>query len=271
MPSAAPFRGEPLRPSSARLWNDNPPIMSGNISDDQRKAIMAEGARLLALEYRQREVSDAQQAAIENDRDTPALKFGGGSEAGSLASSLSRVKAMNARLSGGIPSAPPSLMTATPKQPIIEEQDVSGFKKRKALESKIANELRKVMEGKLGALRTPNQLTKSGWRDDEIDALNEKIDDYFKRNPTYSKNKTLQKRFKNLMTGEPELGKVEDVADEDSDESSASGYKSPADLYGGNPDESTPSRKLPPFKPPPPSSFAPSPLVGRPFINPFAP
>jgi len=52
MPNLAPFRGEPLRPSSARVWTDNPPIMSGNISDDQRKAIMAEGARrkLLLLE-----------------------------------------------------------------------------------------------------------------------------------------------------------------------------------------------------------------------------
>jgi hypothetical protein len=271
MPNLAPFRGEPLRPSGVRVWNDNPPIMSGNISDDQRKAIMAEGARQLALEYRQQQINSSREAAIENDRDIPALKFGGGSEAGSLASSLSRVRAMNARLSGGIPSVPPSLMTATPKQPIIEEQDVSGFKKRKALESKIATELRKVMAGELGKLRSPTQLIKAGWRDDEIDAVNEKIDDYFKRNPTYSKNKTLQKRFKNLMTGEPELGKVEDVADEDSDESSASGYKSPADLYGGNPDESTPSRNLPPFKTPPPSSFAPSPLVGRPFINPFAP
>jgi hypothetical protein len=270
-PNLAPFRGEPLMPSSARVWTDKPPIISGNISDDQRKAIMAEGARQLALEYRQQKINSDQEAAIENDRDVPALK-GGGSVA-------------SFNTGSGIPKIPPSVMSAS--QIINPEQDTTGTKTPKALEKKIAGELNKVVRGEISKLRTPSQLRKSGWRDDEIDDLDKRIDEYLARNPVYSRNKTQQQRFKNLLTGEPMMKAPSE--DSSGDVSSGSSRITGSDIsristsssqgfgtpqrraYDANPDysssSSSSSSSIPssPFRPPVPQSFN----RGNPFINPF--
>ncbi len=235
--TATPFRGEPLALPFARFTSAPPTIISGNISDDQRKAIMAEGAKQLALETQQQ---NKDRAAIENTRDVPALKYGGTmsesnfSTAGSIASSLERVKAMNERLTAramGIPSVPPSLRTV-PKEPAEQaaEQDTSGFKKRKNTAAKIAVELEKVKNGQLNKLRTPKTLIKNGWDDDEIELLDKEIEEYFARNPVFTMNKTLQRRFKNIRTGGVSIAPLKEDANE-SDGGEVSGYITPSQAY----------------------------------------
>ncbi len=230
-PNAAPFRGEPLSPSFARVSSDKPVIMSSNITDDQRKAIMAEGAKQLQLEMRQQQLLLDRETAIENTRDFPALKYGGarsesnfsttGSSTASLASSLAKVKDMRSSLdrmtgSSGIPSIAPSLMTAT--QTPSAEQDLSGFGGRgKDANQKIADELRKLTSGSPEKMRSAANLRSGGWTTDMITELDNQAKAYLSRNPTTSLNKTVQKRIRDLATGAVVLGQVEEVLPEDED------------------------------------------------------
>jgi hypothetical protein len=233
MPTLAPFRGEPLRPSSARLWNDNPPpIMSGNISDDQRKAIMAEGAKQLALEYRTAQRASDLEAAIENDRDVPRLAFGGrggGSEAGSVASTTTRSmppsisSLAGSRTMGFIPSFPPSLFTATQSAAgggaASAEQDLSGTeaeteKKKRGRPKqeaivRIQEEFNKVIRGG-GRSKSSLKAGASGFTEDMVDELDKMITQYLVRNPTFSLNKSVQPRFRNVVTGKVQLSDVEE-------------------------------------------------------------
>jgi hypothetical protein len=236
--SPPPFRGEPIGGVS-RFYNDRPPIMSGNISDDQRKAIEAEGQRQLRLEYDTQKLNSDREAAIENDRDVPRLAFGGrrsesnfstASGSSSLSGSLARIQQLSTRLAdmssssvkGYVPSVAPSLMTATKPSSqtgsASAEQDLSGFGGRgKDASKKIADELRKLTGGTPDKMRSASNLRGGGWTTDMINELDNQAKAYLSRNPTTSLNKTVQKRIRDLATGAVVLGQVEEVLPEDED------------------------------------------------------
>jgi len=245
--NAAPFRGEPIGGIS-RGFSTPAVIVSGNISDDQRKAIMADGARQLALERQAQELNSAREEAIENDRDRPFLPYGGTKSESNYSVAASQRPQSEKESIWTVPVG----FDAAPE---VKEKMRRG-RKPDTSEVRLARRFKTFKE---------KGITKSTFidlTDDERAELNDMIAQYKLRNPI----KTLQK------TGSKKISDLGMVAEASS--GSDSGFNTPGRTYDANADNtetsrnSTPARKEPPFNPL--AGMPGAPAVYQPFINPFA-
>lgn len=249
-PNLAPFRGEPLGGVSRFSNAPTPIIVSGNISDDQRKAIMADGARQLALERQAQELNSAREEAIENDRDRPFLPYGGTKSESNYSVAASQ----------RAPSEKESIWTVPVGFDAAQEVKEKSGKKRGPKPD--TSEVRLARRFKIFKEKGITKTTFVNLTDDERAELNDMIAQYELRNPI----KTLQK------TGSKKISDLGMVAEASS--GSDSGFNTPGRTYDANADNtetsrnSTPARKEPPFNPL--AGMPGAPAVYQPFINPFA-
>jgi len=203
-PNAAPFRGEPIGGVSRFSNTPTPIIVSGNISDDQRKAIVSDGVRMMALDRAAQELNSAREEAIENAPNAPFLGFGGGkSETGSIRSFASSVSMGGGMLGSRAPSVKPSLLGTVDfaTAPEVKERQKGG-RKPDTSDQKIQRRFTKFQA--TGIYPT---IYKDLSADEKAD-LQDIIAEYIYRNPIRTPQKTGSKKIGDAME---DLSEVEEI------------------------------------------------------------